>query len=144
MGSSDTHPQNSYKKRRCSCVQLCAAVRSLPRKTLVVLDDTPRILVPTCRWWLLVKLTPNMTVRPADMGRGCHGFECGTLSGVCMLSTSVLTCCMRCVGVVEYIHGVSATGSTTECRGTWRGLISSYIWSSSVWPSKRGSTLCSG
>ena len=44
-------------------------MRRLPREKLVVLDNTP----PYCRWWLLAKLTPNMTARL--MGRRCQGFD---------------------------------------------------------------------
>ena len=88
MGSRGTHPQRSYRKRRCRRVQLCEGCRAINWSS--VLDTTP----PYFRWWLLAKLTPNMTARrwwllakltpnmtARLMGRGCHGFECGASSG---------------------------------------------------------------
>ena len=62
-GSSVAHPQISYRKRRCRRVQLCEGCRA--RNWSFVLDNRPLY----CRWWLLAKLTPNMT-RPGSWDAG--------------------------------------------------------------------------
>ena len=67
--TSTKKPQDTYYVAAgvCSCAKVAAR-------------ETGRSCSTTHpQWWLLAKLTPNMTARL--MGYGCHGFECGASSG---------------------------------------------------------------
>ena len=80
----------------CSCAKVAA------RETGRSCSTPPP---PYCRWWLLVKLTPNMTARL--MRRGCHGFECGASSRTsCQprFQLAIIQCC-SVVDVEDMVFG---------------------------------------
>ena len=135
-GNSSAHPQSSYEKHRCSCVQLCAAVRRLLREKLVVIYNIPHLL-PV----VVVEEAHPEHDGPAHGTRvpqiGVRSVEWG------IMSTAVLTCYMRSVGGVEdMVFGCRFDDRVAGPR-TWRGLIQRCVWNS-VWPSNRRLTASSG